>query len=347
MRDLASSKGRPPALAEAMVDMNLVVYRVTNQQTGEISFMSQHEIDSSEDPNVWEKGPPVLESREGSFLEVNGDRAVELQLASATVANIGALEQRFPVSQGPMIELRHNALDTAVDILNIPLVTGLLFVIGAIALWVELSAPGIGLGGLISGLCFTLFFWSRFLGGTAGWLEVILVLAGAAFLAVELFIIPGFGIAGITGLVLMAAGIIMASQEHWIPQSPRAMTHLGNSLLVLVGSGTVSLIGVVILSRYYGSLPVLNRLVLRTPAATHALNATEKGQPLPPVRRFQAGVGDWGVSDSPLRPAGKAIFGDDYLDVVTDGSFVERGRQVRIIEISGNRIVVREIEPHD
>ena len=197
VRDLASAKGRPPALAEAMVDMNLIVYRVTNQQTGKVTFMSQHEIDSSENPNVWEKGPPVLESREGSFLEVNGDRAVELQLANATIANKGALEQRFRPAQGPLIELRDNALDTAVDILNIPLVTGLLFVIGAIALWVELSAPGIGLGGLISGLCFTLFFWSRFLGGTAGWLEVILVLAGTAFLAVELFILPGFGIAGI------------------------------------------------------------------------------------------------------------------------------------------------------
>lgn len=75
---------------------------------------------------------------------------------------------------------------------------------------------------MTAGLCFTLFFWSRFLGGTAGWLEVILVLAGAAFLALELFVLPGFGIAGILGLLLMTAGIVMASQNHLIPQSPRA-----------------------------------------------------------------------------------------------------------------------------
>ncbi len=347
VRDLASSTGRPPALAEAMVDMNLTVYRVTNTQTGEITFMSQHEIDASEHPNVWQQGPPVLESREGSFLEVNGVRAVELQLASATATSLQELEQRFPVAEQPIIQLRHNAVDTAVGILNLPLVTALLFVIGAIALWVELSAPGIGLGGLISGLCFTLFFWSRFLGGTAGWLEVILVLAGAVFLAVELFVTPGFGIAGVTGLVLMAAGILLASQDQWIPQSPRAMAQLGNSLLVLLGSAMVSLIGVVIVSRFYGSVPILNRLVLHTPAAAAATGSGEKGLPLPPVKRFQANVGDWGVSDSPLRPAGKAIFGEDYLDVVTDGSFVERGRQIRIIQISGNRIVVREVEQQD
>jgi membrane-bound serine protease (ClpP class) len=56
------------------------------------------------------------------------------------------------------------------------------------------------------------------------------------------------------------------------------------------------------------------------------------------------GIGDWGVAESPLRPAGKAIFGDAYLDVVADGSFVDKGKQVRVIQVSGNRIVVREIE---
>ena len=58
---------------------------------------------------------------------------------------------------------------------------------------------------------------------------------------------------------------------------------------------------------------------------------------------YSVGVGDWGVAESPLRPAGKAVFGEEYVDVVTDGSFVEAGVQVRVIKISGNHIVVREI----
>jgi len=55
-------------------------------------------------------------------------------------------------------------------------------------------------------------------------------------------------------------------------------------------------------------------------------------------------VGDWGVADSPLRPAGKTRFGKAYVDVVTDGTFVDQGRQVSVIQISGNRVVVREVE---
>jgi membrane-bound ClpP family serine protease len=55
-------------------------------------------------------------------------------------------------------------------------------------------------------------------------------------------------------------------------------------------------------------------------------------------------VGDWGVATSPLRPAGKARFGDRRLDVMTDGSFVEQGQQVRILAIQGNRITVGPVD---
>ena len=109
--------------------------------------------------------------------------------------------------------LKPSGVDTAVTLLNLPLVTGLLFVIGLVALYIEFMHRAWGLGGLIAGLCFALFFWSRFLGGTAGWLEVILFVAGVAFLAMEVFVIPGFGIAGLTGLLLVFTSILMASQH--------------------------------------------------------------------------------------------------------------------------------------
>ena len=118
--------------------------------------------------------------------------------------------------------------------------------IGAVALYFELSAPGIGLGGLIAGLCFTLFFWSRFLGGTAGWLEVILVLAGAAFLAVEIFVLPGFGIAGITGLAAdrrpgsswrVRITCFRRALARWLIWAGRSPSCSGRRLLSVVGCG--------------------------------------------------------------------------------------------------------------
>jgi membrane-bound serine protease (ClpP class) len=344
VRDLAIAKGRPPALAEAMVDMNLVVFRVTNAETGEIDFMSDPELESSENPDLWEKGQPVLESREGLFLEVNGTRALELNLAAAVVENQQALINRYQLQQ-PLLVLKSNAIDTAVYLLNLPLVTGLIFVTGLVALYIELSAPGISFGGLVAGLCFAIFFWSRFLGGTAGWLEVVVFLAGILFLVIELFVLPGFGISGITGVLLLAAGVVMASQRHWIPQSPREMEQLTISVMVMLCSGLLFVVAAIVITRYYGALPILNRLVLRSPGGRvdskvePEHSSTEGAAPHPNLN-----VGDQGIAETALRPAGIARFQRQYLDVVTDGSFVEPRRPVRVIRIAGNRIVVREID---
>ena len=347
MHDLAKAKGRPPALAEAMVDMDLQVYYVRNRTTGEETFMSDQEIAAAEVPADWEKLKPVVESRPKHFLTVNGERAVELKLAQGNAQSREELLQRYGLRQ-PLLVLRPTAVDTATTILNLPLVTGLLFVIGLVALYIEFSAPGIGMGGLVAGLCFAIFFWSRFLGGTADWLEVILFAAGIVFLAMEIFVIPGFGVAGLTGLLLIVASIVMASQHFVIPNTARQLNTSLNSVLVLSLSGVIFLIAAVALSRYFNMLPVVNRLILETPGDLPAKSDTAKGdkpQPLPAgTHRFPVQVGDWGFAESPLRPAGKARFGDHFVDVITDGSFVDRGRQLRIIEISGNRIVVRELD---
>ena len=349
IRDLAETRNRPPALAEAMVDMNCVVYEVTDRQSGAKKFLSQHDIDAAPNPEQWDKGPPVLESREGSFLEVNGRRAVELTLAEGNAGSRQELQQVLGLAEPPRV-IEPSGVDTAVYVLNWPWITGLLFVIGLVALYVEVSTPGLGLGGLVSLLCFALFFWSRFLGGTAEVLEVVLFLTGAAFLAVEIFVLPGFGFAGITGLLLMLAGILMASQTFLIPETKREWEVFGTSILVLSCSAVAFVAAAALLSRHFGSLPIFNRLVLQ-PAPSEAVSRSagqaDPDKPLPvlaPDNPYGVDVGDWGLALSPLRPAGKARFGDRYLDVLTDGDFVERGRQVRIVEIQGSRIVVRDVE---
>ena len=205
--------------------MDLVVYQVRNRDTGQLTYMSQPEIDASQSPQTWERLQPVLESREKHFLEVTGRRAVELTLAEGLACDRDELRQRY----GALAEfhlLPWNRIDTAVLILNHPLVTALLFVVGLIALYIEFAAPGIGLGGLTALLCFTLFFWSRFLGGTAEWLEVMLFVAGVLLLLVEIFLIPGFGLWGATGFVLLITSLVLASEPFLIPQTQREVASL-------------------------------------------------------------------------------------------------------------------------
>jgi membrane-bound serine protease (ClpP class) len=347
VRDLAEARGRSPALAQAMVDMDITVYRMTHKQTGEVRFLSQQEIDSADDADQWTQGPPVLETQGKLFLTINGKRAVELGMAEGNLADRGQLRAYFGLSEDPVV-LKSGVMDTAVWFLNRPLVTGLLLVVGLVALYFELSAPGISIGGLTSGLCFALFFWSRFLGGTSTWLEILLFVAGLVFLGVELFVLPGFGVAGVAGVLLMLISLVMASQDFVIPSTPRQMTTLATTLIVLVGSGGAFLVCAWMISRHFRSIPVFNRLVLAAPSEQPVVTAAGKagGEPVAATgSRYAVQVGDWGLSASPLRPAGKAQFADEYVDVVADGLFVEPNRQVRVVKISGNRIVVREVEP--
>lgn len=345
VRDLAEETGRPPALAEAMVDMDLVVYRVRNKTDGRETFLADHEIEASNDPDQWEKLQPVDESREKHFLTVTGERAVELQLADAVVANRAALQDRFGWTDD-LIVLKPTGVDTAVTILNVPFVTGLLLVVGLIALYIEFSAPGLGVGGAVAAVCFTVFFWSKFLGGTAVWLEVLLFVLGVAFVLIEIFVIPGFGFAGITGMSLMVLSLVMAGQHFVVPGTTRELNTTLQGMVVIVGAGFAFIGGAFVASKYFGKVPVVSWLTLDLPnAGEEDPSGAKSGKPTFEVEhKFPVAVGDWGVAESPLRPAGKVIFGEAYVDVVTDGSFIDKGRQVRVIEISGNRVVVREVD---
>lgn len=342
VRALAKATDRPPAIAEAMVNMDLEVFQVTHADTGEVTYMSDPELEAVADPTEWKKGPLLEASKEGQFLEVQGSEAVEIGLANGLVNSRAALAEHFNQSEQDMIVLGSSWVDTLVTILNFRFVTVLLFVIGMIAVYVEMAAPGIGVGGLVAGLCFGLFFWSRFLGGTAGWLEVILFMAGVVFILVELFIIPGFGVAGFGGILLMLISLVMSTQRFGQADGI-SLSDLTTSILVLTGAGVASVGGMYLASRHFGGLRLFQHLTLEPPVAAlavaSALSAAEAdGEGGSPVE-----VGDEGVAASMLRPSGRVLFGEAYHDVVTDGSFVEKGARVRVTKISGNHISVREI----
>jgi membrane-bound serine protease (ClpP class) len=334
--DIAKAGGRPEALAEAMVDKDLVVWKVRNTRTGTITYMSEGEIDASEAPGQWEKLHKVEETTKGNFLTINGEQAVQLTLADENVGSMAELKESYEIGEFEAV-YEWTWVDTFALLLNWWPLTILLFLVGIIALYIEFSAPGIGVGGLTAVLCFALFFWSRFLGGTADWLEIVLFAAGLMFIAVELFVLPGFGVAGLTGILLLLASLVMASQGSFDPESPEMWRTLTKNLLVLASAGVMSALSVVYLSSRMGTLPVFKRLILSPPAAGDTDEPGEE-EPEPDVR-----VGASGVAQSALRPAGKAQFGKEYVNVVTDGDFINHGARIEIIEITGNRIVVREI----
>jgi membrane-bound serine protease (ClpP class) len=337
VRELAASSGRPQAIAEAMVDRKLKVFQATHRTTGETSFLTQQQTEDPEVAELYEIGPAVPEAGNERFLTVAAERAKELQLCDGVFDSEEEMLQAL--SRETPRQTQMDWKDRLVYTLNRPWLTALLLVVGVIGLYLELSAPGWSLPGLVAMLCFGVFFWSHFLGGTAGWLEVLFFATGVACLIIELFVLPGFGIFGIGGLGLIAVGLIMATQDFLIPETPLQWQQLQNNSLSVLAAFLILGLIITVQVMIFDTIPGFGRFQLQPeeqPLTT---------EPAIPHAADQLTLGDRGVSQSDLRPSGKAVFGEQLVDVLTEGDYVERGTEVHVVRIEGNVITVRRSTP--
>ncbi len=341
VRELAVSKGRPGAIAEAMVDRKLVVLEATEIANGKTTFVTQEQVDAN--PAMYQVIGPVPETQQDRFLTVTASRAEELLLCEGVFASEQDLLAALTIGNLTQTEL--NWVDSTVYWLNRPWLTALLLIIGLVGLYFELAAPGISVAGLTAVVCFAVFFWSHALGGTAGWLEVLLFLVGVTCMICELFLLPGFGVFGISGIALLVLSLVMASQDFVVPDSPQQWSQLRSNLLIVVGS----VLGVMVLFiaqvLLLDTIPGLNRFRLAAPEGepVAAVGAVEINRLVHKEAAFTSRnqVGELGVAESDLRPSGKVMIDGGLLDVVTEGDYVSAGTPVEIIKIEGNRVIVR------
>jgi membrane-bound serine protease (ClpP class) len=143
------------------------------------------------------------------------------------------------------------------------------------------------------------------------------------------------------------ASVVMASQSFVIPHNSRELDTTLTQVGIVGGSGVMFVIAAMIFSRYLGAIPVVKSLMLEVPQQSALAGDAPVGTGLlatSVLSSVPVALGEHGIADSPLRPAGKARFGDRFIDVVSDGAFIDREKPVRVIEIAGNRVVVREAE---
>ena len=173
--------------------------------------------------------------------------------------------------------------------------------------------------------------------------EILVLIIGVALIGLEIFVIPGFGLAGISGIALVFIALLATfvpeepgrSFPFYLPSLPGTMKYLQSGIITLVSSMVISMLGIVILSRYLPRTPVFHRIVPANPTPSEVI----------PDDPYQgsARIGDTGVTEGPLHPAGKARFGSTLVDVVTQGELLDADVRVEVIERRGNRVVVRAI----
>src|SRR5688572_7470500 len=176
-RAVAEQRGLDPRLAEAMVDENVEI-------------------------------PGVV--RKGQLLTLSTGEAVKLKFAKGQVADEAALLAAIGYPGAQVISTETNWAEGIVRFLTNPLVSPLLLSLGILGLVFEIKTGAFGIGGLLSLVSLGLFFGSSFILGLAGWEEVLLLGLGMVALAVEVFILPGFGVAGVLGMLAIVSSMVLA-----------------------------------------------------------------------------------------------------------------------------------------
>jgi len=309
MRASAEANQRDGKLAEAMVDADVEV------------------------PGYVEKG---------KLLTASTNVALELGLATAKVDTLNDLLRELGLEYAEVVRPSTNWAERIARFLTDPVVSGLLMSLGMLGLLLELYSPGFGFAGALGMLCLLLFFGGHMVVDLAGWEEVTIFVLGLALLAVEMFVIPGFGVAGVAGIGLVVVALMMALMG--LPIDTAWDTGAMNSALTAVMLSLAgTMLGMVVLVKYLPTARFGRWMVLETTLGKDAaVTADDAWQSAP--QNWKAYQGKTGEATTDLRPSGKARIDGDLVDVVTQGDFIERGDPVRVVEVEGVRVVVAREE---
>lgn len=280
---------------------------------------------------------PVV--RNDQLLEMSAGEAYAYGFSKGIVSNENELKTHYELASTFRVESTWS--ESLAYWLTSMYVRGFLMLIIFLGAYVEFHTPGVGVPGLVALICLSIFVGAPYLTGLANIWEILILVVGVVLIGLEIFVVPGFGVAGISGIVLICVALLATfvpeepgrSFPIFLPSLPGSIRYLQNGIITLVSSMTISLIGMVILSRYLPRTPVFSRIVPANPTPSEVI-------PDDPYRGV-ARVGDTGMTQGPLHPAGKARFGTVLVDVVTQGEMLDAEVSVEVIEHRGNRVVVR------
>ncbi len=346
MAALAEKNGYPPAIALAMVDADVELYEV--RRDGAVALATADELGLEKGAD----GVPVdpasgerlrLVSAKGKLLSLTAGEAERYGLSFGTAEGLENLLEVVGL-EGPAIELTPSVADGLVVFLSSAAVQSLLILVGLVAVFIEINSPGFGIPGTVALVAFMTLFGVNALMGTVGSLELVLFMLGAALLAVELFLIPGFGITGIAGILLIAVSLVLSMQDFALPTLDWEWELLGRNALTVAVGILSAIAGIGVLALAGPRLRMFDRLTLHT-----TIGGTAGGQSLPPAvpeapetspAAADSLAGRRGVALTTLRPSGRAIIDGGTYSVETDGTYVEAGAALRVDSVRGSRILV-------
>jgi len=367
-RDSAHRRHYDPLLCEAMVRLGYEIWWLENAADGERRFVLKRDKEElmSQEGSQWKPvktihdpvsgtdiqlRQPVVEDRD--LLTLTQTEALAFGFAKAIISNEQELRAHYGIA-GDIIHFEPNWAEVVADFLSSPFIRTVLMMLIVLGIYTEFHAPGHFVGAIVAVVALLIFLGAPYLTGLADVWEILLVVIGLVLLVVELFVIPGFGVAGIVGIILILVGLIATFVPAEpgpliVPRMPATWLGLKTGLQVVFGGLALSLVGAWLLNKYLPQIPGARGLFLPPAAAAEASTpaaggATATRDVFVPIGGAEPLVrlGDVGTALTKLRPAGKAMINGRRVDVVTQGQMLDEGCSIEVVEVSSNRVVVRE-----
>jgi membrane-bound serine protease (ClpP class) len=309
VRASAEKNGHNPQVVEAMINRN-----------------TRLELDG----HVLNEEGQILTLTDVEAARKYGDPPKPL-LSRGTVLNLETLVEQLGYGDARVVRVEPTGAERLASWLN--MLSPALLLIGIVGIYLEIKTPGFGLPGIAGLVAFALYFLGSHVAGFSG-MEWLLVFAlGLVLVALEFFLFPGTIFVGLAGAGLMLLALVMAMVDVYpggptLPSFGQLRLPMTQILLAMLGA----------IAAAWG----LGLVLPKTPLYGRLVSATTSGdRSVAEQNRVQlARVGQVGVTTSPLRPGGKARFGDQILDVISQGELVARGQQVKIIGHSGSEAIV-------
>ncbi len=307
MRSTAEENGRNPRIAEGMVDEDIVIDSIKQQ---------------------------------GQIITFSTSEAIKYGFCEAKVETIEEILARNNIQDYDLIKFELQADDKIIAFFLNPFISGLLILIIIGGIYFELQTPGVGFPLFASAVALILYLVPYYLNGLAENWEIIALFLGLALIAVEIFILPGFGIAGIAGITLTVISLILiminndAFDFQFVP---------ANEILYAVAATLGGMLGGVILLFAGGSRLSNTRFYKRI-----ALTETqEKDKGFTVSASIESLKGKKGTTFTVLRPSGKVMIDGQIFDAYTRGEFLEKGEPIEVLDDETTSLRVRKVITHD
>ena len=301
MRSTAEASGRDPQIAEAMVDENL-------------------EVDSI--------------SEAGEVITFSTSEAIKYGYCEAQVSSIDELLARAGVEDYQLTTFETSTVDQIISIFLNPVVSGLLILVIIGGLYFELQTPGVGFPILASFVALVLYLTPYYLSGLAANWEIAALFLGVALIALEVFVIPGFGVAGISGIILVAGSLMLVMLNNndfdfFFVDFSEITQALATILAGFFGG---------IMLMFFGGVRLTDTEFFRRVALQGTQSSTEGY-----TSNFKVGsfLGKEGEAYTILRPSGKIMIGDELLDAYTRGDYINQGERVIVVSDEGSSLRVK------